>query len=50
MNNLFLQEFDYLTLLRYPKLIDCAIKSRQNTKNDWFITSDNKYYHVPNNI
>ena len=35
---------NYLTLLRYPKLIDCAIKSRQNTKNDWFITSDNKDY------
>jgi phosphoadenosine phosphosulfate reductase len=35
---------NYHNLMKYPKLIDAVIKARQNSKNDWDITSDNKDY------
>lgn len=44
---------NYRSLLRYPKLIDCVIKTREKREDiDWYITSDgcdyadNKAYYV----
>lgn len=37
---------NYISLMKYPKLIDCAIKARERgeKKKDWIITSDNVDY------
>lgn len=37
---------NYITLMKYPKLIDCAIKARERgeLKKDWIITSDGQDY------
>lgn len=35
---------NYISLLRYPKLIDCAIRARGNDGKDWIITGDAQDY------
>lgn len=35
---------NYLSLLKYPKLIDAAIRCRDNDEHDWIITRDKKDY------